>query len=270
MCVGNTRKDRFSLTELLMVIAVLAILFAILLPTLYQAKEKANVVICNNNLRQLGMAFLIFAKDHDGHLPGNGGHAPEKWDGPERWQQSWMGKESDFAKYDGPRGYYGTITDYTGGPEAAQKLYRCPSLTEGPFKTYNSNGKFDYVSPQKFGGMKLAKAPMEMKYPSTLNGNEWLPTMFVGEEEPQRLPNQASRGLNAGDSSPGFSGGDRLGTWHSRTTAYYLSFDGAVYSVENEPLSGPGAKNIKVQKPNGEEESLSGDRVWGWWNTLSK
>src|SRR5437868_13822691 len=61
----------FTLVELLVVIGIIAILIAILMPALRRAKEAANGVACSSNQRQLMMAFLLFAADHQGHLPGN-------------------------------------------------------------------------------------------------------------------------------------------------------------------------------------------------------
>ena len=64
----QTKKRRFTLIELLMVITILAILFAILLPTLYRVREKTNRVICLNNFKQYYSGVLLMAKDNDGYL----------------------------------------------------------------------------------------------------------------------------------------------------------------------------------------------------------
>jgi prepilin-type processing-associated H-X9-DG protein len=65
----GARARGFSLFDLLVSMAVLALLVAILLPAIMGAKERANVIRCANNLRQLGLAQQMFAFEHDGKLP---------------------------------------------------------------------------------------------------------------------------------------------------------------------------------------------------------
>lgn len=65
------RKTGFTLIELLVVIAIIAILAAILFPVFAQARAKARQTACLSNMKQLGVALMMYAQDYDERLPGN-------------------------------------------------------------------------------------------------------------------------------------------------------------------------------------------------------
>jgi len=59
------KRQAFTLIELLVVIAIIAILAAILFPVFARAREKARQASCQSNLKQIGLAFLMYAQDYD-------------------------------------------------------------------------------------------------------------------------------------------------------------------------------------------------------------
>jgi prepilin-type N-terminal cleavage/methylation domain-containing protein/prepilin-type processing-associated H-X9-DG protein len=59
------RKSGFTLIELLVVIAIIAILAAILFPVFAQARAKARSAVCLSNMKQMGLAFTMYAQDYD-------------------------------------------------------------------------------------------------------------------------------------------------------------------------------------------------------------
>ncbi len=71
LAIGRIRAGTvaFTLVELLVVIAIIAVLASLLLPALTAAKSRAKQAACSSNMRQLGLAILMYADDFRGLTP---------------------------------------------------------------------------------------------------------------------------------------------------------------------------------------------------------
>jgi len=66
---GSGGKIGFTVVELLVAIAIVAVLTSLLFGVYASSKDKANATACANNLRQCGVALRLYANEHQGHFP---------------------------------------------------------------------------------------------------------------------------------------------------------------------------------------------------------
>src|SRR5688500_7916598 len=72
-----SQKRAYTLIKLLVVIAIISVLAALLFPVFTQSREKARSTACLSNLKQLGIAYMLYVQDHDDLFPLNS-HAPTR------------------------------------------------------------------------------------------------------------------------------------------------------------------------------------------------
>ena len=73
---SRSRKKGFTLVELLVVISIIALLLAIIIPSMNKARETAKRVICSNQEKEIARAISMYADAYNGWLPFYGGWDP--------------------------------------------------------------------------------------------------------------------------------------------------------------------------------------------------
>ena len=129
MCMTSKKRGcerachGFTLVELLVVLAIIALLAAMLLPALSRGKASAQTIACANNLRQLGIAFQLYFHDNADIFPTSSPHStlgaqPEDW----VWWQVEAATPGNFTMRD-PR--QGSVIQHLG--QYQPRLLRCPA-----------------------------------------------------------------------------------------------------------------------------------------------
>jgi prepilin-type N-terminal cleavage/methylation domain-containing protein len=241
----------FTLVELLVVIGIIALLIAILMPALRKAREQANEAICSSNQRQIMMAFLMFAVDSKGHLPGNF----TDFNNPDHTKRAWLLNFQEPLTA-APEG--GTIYRYLKNKE----VYRCPSIPADAVMKGNgsSNGQFDYVSFGVFTGAKITNIKPQAKF-TKINGRwEFKPTPVITEEHATSINQANVEGLH--------NYSDRMADAH-RKGGLYASIDGSVHWHQEKLGVDQGAMSWTSAGPRGSDVNMGQggfEIAWGWWN----
>lgn len=259
-------KKYFTITELLIVIAVLVVLLSLIQPSLKNAIENANLLNCGNKMKTIFTGFLLFSEDMDGSLPGG---TRDNWN-PDLLKRSWIGNETGFRDNDPSKKIRGTkhigsIWPYLGEGNSGD-FYRCPSVELGTWNSgEGSNGLFDYVGFNAFSGAKVSLVSQKAYFGNASSDDNYIPPIDQMEEVyvPIISEEDSYYWLNRVHIEAGHGGGDRLAKRHLEG-ANYATLDGSVHRMEFN-YRGPKAFEWRIKSPKGNYVNLS-NGSWGTWN----
>ena len=156
------KKYRFTLVELLFVIAIIAMLMSILLPSLKKCREKSCQITCTNNLRQMGTGSMMYTADNADWLPVSGYNV--------NYGTLWDSQLATYLQYNWENRYL--IKTFS--------IFHCPSGIPCDYtNAYRSLG-YSYnrsVCMNYNGSAKMTKIPKASIF--VLTGDYWLNTNFL-------------------------------------------------------------------------------------------
>ena len=168
MKYSSTKTKGFTLIELLVVVAIIAILASLLIPALASAKQQATASRCQNNQRQLAMAWLMYAQDHNDSMVGlhTGDPRMDWWTGPDGQPNGSSVTDAKQRTINGIK--KGRLFEYNPSPEA----FHCPgdlrvSRLPGQGFAFDSYGGVGTLNGEQRGNAAITLFKItEIQHPS--------------------------------------------------------------------------------------------------------
>jgi prepilin-type N-terminal cleavage/methylation domain-containing protein len=187
------QKHAFTIVELLVVIAVIAILAAILLPVLSEAKARAQRTVCLNNLRQINLGIHVYADDHGDVLSlVSSNMSPSVFTDYKNWMKSYVGLHGASSPQDAifacPADTF-CLPDNIGGPPQACHLLAAFNYSSYVFnagnirKDYPFTNGFPGIAGRKLTSVKNPAKTILVTEQPTLCPYSWhQPKRLAGKE----------------------------------------------------------------------------------------
>jgi prepilin-type N-terminal cleavage/methylation domain-containing protein/prepilin-type processing-associated H-X9-DG protein len=122
------RRGGFTIIEMIIVVGIIGILAALLLPALSRSKSRAQAIMCMNNFRHLGFAWMMYSQDNSDKLAYNQAPNPQTLSGPPQSSPNWVNNIMDWELTPGntnqnfvSQSVLGYYVNFTGN------IYHCPS-----------------------------------------------------------------------------------------------------------------------------------------------
>ena len=218
------KQRGFTLIELLVVIAIIALLLALLMPALEKARELGRRAVCLGNLKDLSLAWMMYADDNDGKIVN--GEAGD--DARTRVDTSVV-----------PNRTYTEIPwCYETDPANMNTLVQTDLIKEGSLFTYTKNPKVYRCTGGK------AKHMRTYSITSPLNGerfDNFTATMWVKNRSLVRRPHERIVFIDEGQTFVNNS--SYPGTTVSATTGYNIGDSFRIYYTNNQWMDSPPARH---------------------------